>query len=140
MTTPNLLIVNPRDIPYIWNQVKPLVDKALEYSSGEITSNDLLKLLLNGRNELWCGIDDTGVTSAGITEIVTYPQKRILRIITWATRSGKDQELWTGALSNVEEYARHNGCDLLEAYARKGLAKKLKWDSELVIITKNLGD
>ena len=31
MTTPNLLIVNPRDIPYLWNQVKPLVDKALEY-------------------------------------------------------------------------------------------------------------
>ena len=140
MTTPNLLIVNPRDIQYIWNQVKPLVDKALEYSSGEITANDLLKLLLDGRNELWCGIDDTGVTAAGITEIVTYPQKRILRIITWATRSGKDKELWTGALSNVEEYARHNGCHLLEAYARKGLAKKLKWDSELVIITKNLGD
>ena len=140
MPTPTLLIVNPRDIPYLWNQVKPLIDKALKHGSGEVTSNDLLKLLLEGQNELWCGIDQTGVTSAGITEIVTYPQKRILRIITWATRSGKDQELWTGALSNVERYARQNQCELLEAYARKGLARKLKWDSELVLITKNLGD
>ena len=78
--------------------------------------------------------------AAGITEINTYPQKRVLRIVTWATRSGKDQELWNEALSNVEHFARENDCNLMEAYARKGLAKKLNWKSELVIITKNLED
>ena len=138
MTT--LLLVGPNDIPRLWDQVKPLVDKALKHTAGEINSNDLLKVLLARKNQLWVGVDETGVLAAGITEINTYPQKRVLRIVTWATRSGNDQELWNEALSNVEHFARENECNLMEAYARKGLAKKLNWKSELVIITKNLED
>ena len=49
MTT-KALKVETKDIPYIWHDVKPLIDKALIHSEGELLSEDVLKLLLEKRD------------------------------------------------------------------------------------------
>ena len=79
---------------------------------------------------------DNKVIAAMITEIITYPRKKILRIITLA---GKDMELWYDFLPSIEGYAVSKQCSALEAWTRKGMTRKLKdWKHSYDIITKDL--
>ena len=138
MSTPNLLQVNPKDVNLIWHEAKPLIDKALEHSNGELLSSDILKLIFEGRQALWIGINKKKLFCAGITEIITYPQKKVLRIITFSTKPGYHYDLWKDFIYILEDYGKHFKCSSIEAWARKGLARKLKWDHEYSVITKNI--
>jgi hypothetical protein len=71
-----------------------------------------------------------------ITEIITYPRKKIVRVITLA---GKDMDMWYDFLPMVEGYAVNNECSSLEAWTRKGMTRKLKdWKHSYDIITKDI--
>ena len=50
---PILLIVDPNDIDYIWEDVEPLIDIALSYSNGELLSQDVRTTNLMGRVKRW---------------------------------------------------------------------------------------
>ena len=41
-----LSLVSPKDVPYVWTEVKPLIEKALVYTAGEALVVDVLKLIL----------------------------------------------------------------------------------------------
>ena len=45
-----LVPVFASDVPRIWHEVKPLVDKALKHSHGEQLSEDVLDKLLKKQN------------------------------------------------------------------------------------------
>ncbi len=129
----------PNQIPYMWHQVKPLIDKALIYSNGEMLVEDILECLLKNEQELVIGYNnDNEILMALVGEIVNYPRKKVYRIITWSTKSGHDYEEWMPLFGTVEVSARKHGCDYIEAWARKGLAKKLKWEHEQSIVIKHL--
>ena len=129
-------LVNPEDIPNIWADIQPLVEKALDHSEGNMNTYDALRLLLNGRQQLWVGYTESSIDCAGITEIIPYPRHKILRIITFSTKSGHDLDLWRTQLGAVEEFGIACGCTRLEAWTRKGLAEKLKWEHEYAVISK----
>ena len=132
--------IPPQDLPNVWHDVKPLINKALEHASGEIMSSDILELLLEQRQILLVGVDDKKLEMATVGEIVNYPKKRIFRVITLATKSGHDYEKWNEYIPLVEDFAKQHGCVALEAWTRKGLARKLDWDNEYSVITKQIGD
>ena len=140
MTNPNLLLVYPENIKHVWEEVDPLIEKALEHSAGGMDVTDALKLLLEEDLELWVGVDEDSedILCALLTEIVAYPNKTVLRILTFATESGLDLDLWMECLPVLEAFAVHMKCDALEAWTRKGLAKKLNWEHEYSIITKTI--
>ncbi len=138
MSTPNLLLVNPKDVNLVWHEAKPLLDKALKYSEGELLSSDILKLIFEGKQALWVGINKKKLYCAAITEVIPYPQKRVLRIVTFSTKSGYQYDLWKDLIPILEDYGKHFKCSSMEAWARKGLARKLKWDHEYSVITKNI--
>ena len=141
---PKVISVPPKDIPYMWHQIKPLIDKALVHSNGELTSDDVLELLLSKEQGLvigYEGYEDSykKILMAAVTEIIQYPRKKVLRIITWSTKSGYDGDEWLHlGLNTVEYIGKKYNCDYIEAWTRKGMAKKLKWDHEYSIITKQL--
>ncbi len=137
MTT-QLILVNPKDVPDVWVNAKPLIDKALAYSEGNMTAYDALKLILNERQQLWVGVTESKITCTGLTEIIHYPQNKILRIVTFATDSGQDLNIWQNHLHVVEEFGVACGCNRLEAWTRKGLAEKLQWEHEYAVITKEI--
>ncbi len=60
----------------------------------------------------------------------------------WATKSGYDYDPWMEAFEEIKDSARVNGCDFVEARARKGLAKKLTtrngWTEKQTVITTTL--
>jgi hypothetical protein len=135
---PNLLIVNPDDIEYVWEEVKPLLEKALVHAEGEMLPSDILDLILEEKETLWVGMNDGDIFCAGVTEIITYPRKKVLRIITFATKSGHDYEMWKDFTDIIEGFGVRYGCSSIEAWTRKGLAKKLNWDNEYSVITKDI--
>ncbi len=136
MTT-NLFLVKPEDLPYVWDEVKPLIDKALSHANGEMNSSDVLNFLFDEVQLLWVGIKNDNIFCAGTTEVVNYPQKKILRIITFASKTGHYYELWKDFADTLEDFGTKIGCNALEAWTRKGLAKKLKWENEYSVITRN---
>ena len=135
MTT-HLLLVKPENVQDVWPQARPLIEKALAHDYlGSMTSTDALRLILNERQQLWIGID-TDIFLAILTEIVHYPQSKVLRIIAFSTVTGHDMDVWYHHINVLEEFALACECTALEAWARKGLAEKLKWEHEYAVISK----
>jgi hypothetical protein len=135
---PTLLIVNPDDVEYVWHEVEPLIEKALAHADGELYPEDVLSLIFDERQTLWVGMKDGEIFCAGVTEIITYPRKRVLRVITFATKNGHDYKYWKDFEEVIEGFGVRHGCSSIEAWTRKGLAKKLKWDNEYSVITKDI--
>tara|TARA_R100001082_G_scaffold1075_1_gene908 strand:- start:1476 stop:1883 length:408 start_codon:yes stop_codon:yes gene_type:complete len=131
-------LVPPSDVTKLWGKVEPLITKALKHNHGELISSDILKLLLQRRQLLWIGFEDNDINSALIGEFITYPRKKAFRIITWSTKSGYHYEEWMKLFDKIEDFARVNGCSLMEAWTRKGLAKKLNWNHSYSIVSKQL--
>lgn len=131
-----VVMVAPEDIPYIWGDVVPLLNEALKHSEGELLSDDLLDHLDNEDLKMWIALQDGDVIACMVTEIIEYPRKKIVRVITLA---GRDMDLWYDFLPLVEGYAIRNDCSALEAWTRKGMTRKLKdWKHSYDIITKDL--
>jgi len=122
----------------VWGEVEPLISKALKYNYADVTSADALNLILNQGFKLWIGADGNEIQSALLAEFVQYPRKKAMRIVTWATKSGQDYESWMELFDKIEDFAKHNGCSLIEAWARKGLAKKLNWEHSYSVVSKNI--
>ena len=138
MTTPKVLIVKPENIPDIWPDVRPLLEEALEHSVGELHPSDILRMLLNEREFLWIGIDDNKIQSVLIAESIKYPRKQTLRIVIWTVSKESDFNKWIPYLYLIEDFGRTLNCTHLEAWARKGLVRKLKWDHEYSVISKTI--
>jgi|TARA_Y100000310_G_C20475682_1_gene712277 hypothetical protein len=131
-----VVLVAPSDVSYVWDDVVPLLDKALQYSEGEMTSDDLAPHLDNENLRMWVAMKGNEIIACMVTEVIEYPRKKIVRVITLA---GKDMDLWYDFLPLVEGYAVKQGCSALEAWTRKGMTRKLKdWKHSYDIITKDI--
>ena len=134
-----VVLIQPDDLEMVWDETVPLIDAALKYSEGELLPEDLIEPLKTGKMQLWVALKDNHVIAAMITEIIIYPRKRVLRVITIAGKDGRGMSKWYGFLPLVEGFALSNNCSSLEAWTRKGMAKKLKdWEHKYMVITKDL--
>jgi|TARA_R100001082_G_C4302706_1_gene133150 hypothetical protein len=138
MTT-NFFLIKTDDVENIWFGVKPLIQKALDHAEGALTTTDVLKLVLNGNQNLWVGLENNDIFSAMITEVISYPRHKILRIITYATVTGHGMDEWyDGMIEKLEDFGRAKGCVGLEAWCRKGFTRKLDWDHTYAVVYKRI--
>ena len=138
-TNCRVALVSPDDVSMVWDDVVVFIDEALKHAEGELKSEALILPLSKGEQRLWVALEKGEITAAMITEIIPYPRKRILRIITIAAKDGHGMEKWYDFLPMVEGFALNNGCSSLEAWTRKGMARKLKdWTHHYMVITKQL--
>ena len=129
-------IVQPEDVAYIWDQVAPLLEKVKEYSEGEGEPDDFLEALTHGDMQLWIATEDSNMHSVMVTQIVTYPQKKILRVISIA---GSDFKRLYEFNDMVESFAIKTGCSGMELWGRKGWKKLLPdWESNYIVYSKDL--
>ena len=129
-------LLEAEDIDLVWDEVYQLIEKALMYAEGELVPDDIKKHLDTGDLRLWVALSGKNVLASMVTEIIQYPRKKIVRVITLA---GKDMDLWYDFLPMVEGYAIRNGCSSLEAWTRRGMTRKLRdWRHSYDIITKDL--
>ena len=129
-------IVAPEDVAYIWERVAPLLDEVQEHTEGEVESDDFLESLTHGDMQLWIATEGNELHSIMITQIITYPQRKVLRIISIA---GSDFKRLYQFNEMVESFAIKTGCTSLELWGRKGWKKLLPdWESNYIVYTKDL--
>ena len=129
-------IVAPEDVAYIWERVAPLLDEVQEHTEGEVESDDFLESLTHGDMQLWIATEENELHSIMITQIITYPQRKVLRIISIA---GSDFKRLYQFNEMVESFAIKTGCTSLELWGRKGWKKLLPdWESNYIVYTKDL--
>ncbi len=113
--------VPSEDIEFIWSQIKPLLEKALDET---YTIDDIYKGLIDDRMQLFISWNDERVESAVVTEIAQYPQSKVLR---YFLAGGVNLENWLERIQKViEKFAKKENCTHLEVAGRKGWVRKLK--------------
>ena len=129
-------IVQPEDIAYIWEEVAPLLNRVKEHSEGEAAPDDFLEPLTHGHMQLWIATEDKQMHSAMITQIIVYPQKKVLRVISIA---GSDFKRLYEFNDMVESFAIKTGCSGMELWGRRGWKKLLPdWESNYIVYSKDL--
>jgi len=131
-----IILVSPDDIPYIWETIQAQLELMTPHSEGELSPDDFYEVLANGDMQLWTAVQDNEILASMVTQIVPYPRKRVLRIISIA---GGEMDKWIEYIPLIEEWALSVGCTSLECWGRKGWLKILKdWKCSYHIITKDL--
>ena len=129
-------IVQPEDIAYIWEEVAPLLNRVKEHSEGEAEPDDFLEPLTHGHMQLWIATEDKQMHSAMITQIIVYPQKKVLRVISIA---GSDFRRLYEFNDMVESFAIKTGCSGMELWGRRGWKTLLPdWESNYIVYSKDL--
>jgi len=129
-------LLEPSDVEALWGDIEPFLVRSLKHAEGELVPDDLIPHLDDGKLRVWIAVVDKEIIASMVTEIIQYPRKKIVRVITL---SGKDMDSWYNFLPLLEGYAISNDCSSLEAWTRKGMARKLKdWKQSYCVITKDL--
>ena len=130
-------LVSPEDVPYIWDDVGPMINRVTEHSEGELETDDFLEHLMSGGMQLWIATEDKEIIMSMVTQVIAYPQKRILRIIAIAGKNFREGH--DNFINMVEAFAIKRQCSSLELWGRKGWKKMLpEWNSNYIVFTKDL--
>ena len=129
-------LLAPEDVAYVWEEVVPLLARVAPHTEGELEPDDYIEPLTHGDMQLWVVIENKHVNAALVTQIVPYPQKKVLRLISLA---GEDFQEIKDFLEMVEVFALKNECSALEMWGRKGWKKLLSdWKDSYIVYTKDL--
>ena len=138
-----LVLIEPEDTGEMWTFVKDGVDKAMLHSDSVMKGEDFVPQLADGTVRLWAFISEKEIVGHMITQLIRYPRKSFVRVLTMECKGGENgmngMDLWHKFVPIVEEYAAQHGCVHLEAYTRKGMVKSLEkhgWENQFNIVTK----
>ena len=128
-----ILKVPPEDLHIIWNEVEPLIKKALDDT---YTARDILDGLVKNSFQLFISWEDK-VECAVVTEVAQYPQKKVCR---YFLAGGNNIDNWLEPIQQeIEKFAKHNQCQAVEVAGRKGWSKKLKgYEQKIYLFSKEL--
>ena len=128
-----IIKVPEKDLHIIWNEVEPLIKKALDDC---YTTDDILKGLINNSFQLFISWNNK-VESAVVTEVADYPQKRVCR---YFLAGGSNMNNWLEPIQQeIEKFAKFNNCQTIEVAGRKGWARKLKgYEQKVYLFNKEL--
>lgn len=107
--------VQNSDLDTVWEEVSPILERAIQYNNGEFFIEDVLDSLRRNEEILWVAVDNSlnnEVIAASTTKIIKTERKRILFIRLMA---GKHMESWIHFSDQFERYAHDNNCDSIEA-------------------------
>ena len=100
-----------------FDRCRPWIEKALTYAEGIYDTEDVLLRLLKGEAELW-----PAENCFVITEMVQYPQARLMNFFLAGGETGSMEEL-ERMLSSLEGFARDHKCDAVTLSGRPGWMK-----------------
>ena len=128
-----IIKVTQEDLHIVWNEVEPLIKKALDDT---YTARDILDGLVKNSFQLFISWEDK-VESAVITEVIQYPQKKVCR---YFLAGGSNMNNWLEPIQQeIEKFAKYNQCDAIEVAGRKGWLRKLKgYEQKIYLMSKKL--
>lgn len=117
--------VQPGTLDHCWDEVRPLLEAALEYSGGEITVDQMRHNIVNGHTQLIVSVDEftEDIKGACAYGIIQYPNFKACHVyavggsdIFW---NRSDSAAWYADL-------RANGCSKIEGCCRPAMVRLLE--------------
>ena len=113
-------------IDQCWPKIEGYIQKAAEYTYGRFTAGNIYDLVAEGDYQLWVAFEDDSIKGAVVTNVVTYPQRKLLCM---QFCGGEGLVDWKDPmLALLRRFAKDVGCDGIESTARPGWAKIFKND------------
>jgi len=113
-------------IDICWRQSEAHMEKAAKFTYGRYTAADIYNCIKEYDYQLWVAFDAGKIKGSVVTNIITYPQRKVLCM---AFCGGENLKEWKSPMLDLlQRYAKDVGCDGIEATARKGWAKIFKND------------
>ena len=129
-------IIEKHEVTDVWNDVKDLVAKT---NDDVLNEKDILEYLKAGHFILWIGTetDSDNILFAMTLHFAYYPKHKMCRVATIAGERMKD---WVDeTLLELENWAKAQGCDYMDMYARRGWKKILKeYKEDCILLRKKL--
>ena len=127
----------------LWPYYGDLIRQALDHGHGDLSWQDVMKKLSEGRMQLWLASEpedgDMNVLAAMVTEVKVYPQQKVANIVLLA---GDGFDRWVDYLSVVEAWAIAQGCAELRMEGRRGWERvlpRLGFEHRFTVMGKKLG-
>lgn len=106
-----------------WKLAEPYIKRALDRANGELDHHDLRAMIAERNVQLWMVSNKERIVGALTTEIVVYPRKKVVRVITLA---GNEFTEWFPVAEEVIiAFGIEQGCEGIESFVRNGLTKRL---------------
>ena len=131
-------IIEKHEVPDIWNNVKDIISQGLVSANDLLNDEDVLNYLNQGLYTLWIATepDSDSVVAAMTIQYAYYPKYKMCRV---ATIAGQRMSEWIGDLYMLENWAKTQGCDYMDLYARRGWKKVLKeYKEDCILLRKKL--
>jgi len=115
----------PREhVQRVWGSIEQFAERCAKYTYGRFKAVDILHELLTKDQQLWIAFDDKDIHAFWVTEVVQYPQTKIL--VMHFTGGNRIEEWQTIGLKQLQQFARDTGCTKIESYGRPGWEKVWK--------------
>ena len=119
-----LVAIEPEDLGSVWAIIEPMVLKTLDGMNGRHTMQSLLSEVMERDLALWGVVNERdGLKALVGTQLMVASSG--LKSLAIRFTVGKHLNEWVYLLDQLEDYARQNGCQRVETWARKGWAKHL---------------
>jgi hypothetical protein len=107
-----------------WEYVEGYIADALKHGIGEYTTTDIKDLCQTQQMQLWVKYEDDTVRGAFVTQILNYPQMKILLVLLLG---GNDFIKWRDEVDEVLfKFGKEHSCKFVEFFGRKGWGNYLK--------------
>jgi hypothetical protein len=132
-----LKAIQQTELGLVWDEVKPHLEKVVEYSHGDITIETMRNELVNGRSWLIAVYRDTDIVAAITVDIRTMDSgKRVLMV---PVVGGADMEHWLPMLhEELLHLKKMFVCDSIRGAGRPGWARELKkygWKPIITVVS-----
>ena len=137
-TDSKLILVPQHLVLGIFDQVGPMLQKALDRADGKFNLYDLIAWTLAGNMHLWVSMRDGKIEAACIAQILRFPRKTICGL---PFLGGKGMAHWLRFENQMMEWAKSQGATEFEGYdARAGawLRKLTDWSLKYTVIGKKI--
>lgn len=124
-----LLGIPSDEVAEWWPHLAPMITKALERTGviSDITTDDILEFLEDQDMQCWVAHDGESVLAVGITQIMIFPQRKVLAIPYVGAIYGTIED-WLKHIEDLKQFAREKGCTAIRGWGRKGWVKMLRPD------------
>ena len=126
--------VKPDLVPLIWPAVAPQIEKAVNYSNGELTQESLTQDVMNGNLILLTVNIDSKITASALIHKKTFESG--LSVLNVPVIGGEDMHLWgKKLLTTLEQIAKEEGCKQVYGSGRPGWKRVMEKEGYKVIHT-----
>jgi len=130
-----VVIIGPNDLPGLWEQLEPLIEKGCSFSQGQFNTKSIVDGILDGSYQMLAYLDGQEILSIAVLTISQFPTG--LRIAELLICSGEGMRDWRKFEPQVAELAKQYGCSRFRAIGREGLQRMLPdWRRTSIVLEK----